>query len=106
MLRKSVGVRVLTSCPKRRSHSIVFPSVRATPLVCGAQASVTIMIFMHAKATFEALRYYERAQFAAVERDAYVLHLRTKSQCRGLLALCNARVTKFIYLLHCEVTHP
>jgi len=54
MLRKSVGVSVLTSCPKRRSQSIVCPNVRATPLVCGAQASVTIMILMRPKTSREA----------------------------------------------------
>jgi len=54
MLRKSLGVSVLISWPKRRSHAIVCPNVRTTPLVCGAHASVTIMIFMPAKTAPEA----------------------------------------------------
>jgi hypothetical protein len=46
MLRKSRGVSILTSWPKRPSHAAVCASVRTTPLVCGNHASVTMSILM------------------------------------------------------------
>ena len=48
MLRKSRGVSMRTSWPKRPNHSEVCVKVRTTPLVWGAHASVTIMILMSA----------------------------------------------------------
>src|SRR5882724_10689181 len=35
------GESTCTSCPHRSSHATVFLSVTTTPLICGAQASVT-----------------------------------------------------------------
>src|SRR3979490_2716232 len=41
MVRKPSGESTSTSCPHRCSHATVFLSVTTTPLICGAQASVT-----------------------------------------------------------------
>src|SRR5215472_1864662 len=46
MVRKSRGAVIITSWPNRTSHAVVCASVLTTPLVCGNQASVTIMILM------------------------------------------------------------
>jgi phosphohistidine swiveling domain-containing protein len=45
-VRKSRGAVIITSWPNLTSHAAVCARVLTTPLVCGNQASVTIMIFM------------------------------------------------------------
>jgi phosphohistidine swiveling domain-containing protein len=46
MVRKSRGAAIITSWPNLPSQAAVCAKVLTTPLVCGNQASVTIMILM------------------------------------------------------------